>query len=449
MAIKHSHKREMHVFQTLRAKNVTVFGIDWSPAGYQLATGWEDGVRVWDVPSATVQHFFGSHSAIFSIAWSPDGSHLVCGDARGRIVLYDTVEWKELGVGTHHQKGVVYLAWSPDSRLFVSGAQDNNIAVWDGLSAEMRRVIRRHKSPVYGLSWSPNTNLFASGTHDKDVVIWNGDTGELVRTLAPASGPITNLSWSPDGRYLAAGVDHSAVQIWNPESGRLVYELEGHSSSMLYVQFSPDGKLFASKSKDGCLRIWRVDSWETIFVFRGKAGNTHGRLRFCPTRSLFAARDDNDKVVRIWEFDGDAWTRRTAAQATTQYTSAKIVFVGESNVGKSCLAMRLAEDRFPEDHERRTTHGMRFWPIEAGVLHPAAKPPAGQRRDVVLWDFGGQVEYQLVHQMFLNDTTLALIVIDPTRGQNALDEARNWNKRLEKHFGEQRSVKLLVGGAGR
>ncbi len=52
--------------------------------------------------------------------------------------------------------------------------------------------------------------------------------------------------------------------------------------------------------------------------------------------------------------------------------------------------MRLAEDRYPDDHEHVTTHGMRFWPMEAEKLHSAAKPPQGQRRDVVLWDFGGQ-----------------------------------------------------------
>ena len=64
---------------------------------------------------------------------------------------------------------------------------------------------------------------------------------------------------------------------------------------------------------------------------------------------------------------------------------------------------------------------------------------------MVLWDFGGQDEYHLVHQMFLHDTTLALLLIDPTRGRTALDEARDWNKRLEKHLGEDKAVKLLVG----
>jgi len=88
---------------------------------------------------------------------------------------------------------------------------------------------------------------------------------------------------------------------------------------------------------------------------------------------------------------------------------------------------------------------MRFWPMEAEELHASAKPPEGQRRDVVLWDFGGQDEYQLVHQMFLRDTTLALVLIDPTRGDVEFNRAREWDKRLEKQLGERRAVKLLVG----
>ncbi len=143
--------------------------------------------------------------------------------------------------------------------------------------------------------------------------------------------------------------------------------------------------------------------------------------------------------------DSEKPAEKAEERSTLQCVSAKIALVGESNVGKSCLAMRLAEDRYPEDVEMGATFGMRFWPMDAEELHPAVRTPKGQRRDVVLWDFGGQDEYQLVHQMFLQDTTLALVLIDPTRGRAAMDEARDWNKRLEYHLGKDQRVKLLVG----
>jgi len=122
-----------------------------------------------------------------------------------------------------------------------------------------------------------------------------------------------------------------------------------------------------------------------------------------------------------------------------------VVFIGESNVGKSCLAMRLAEGRYPRDEEHGSTHGMRFWKLEPEQLSEKAKAPEGQRRDVVLWDLGGQEEYRLVHQLFLHDTTLALVLLDPTRGQTAFEEVEAWVKRLDKQLGARRAVKLLVG----
>ena len=81
------------------------------------------------------------------------------------------------------------------------------------------------------------------------------------------------------------------------------------------------------------------------------------------------------QVLRIWDIVDIACSAGSAAQTTERsaYTSAKIVLVGESNVGKSCLAMRLAEDRYPDDHEHGTTHGMQFWPMEATTLHSSAK----------------------------------------------------------------------------
>jgi GTPase SAR1 family protein len=49
-----------------------------------------------------------------------------------------------------------------------------------------------------------------------------------------------------------------------------------------------------------------------------------------------------------------------------------------------------------------------------------------------------------VHQLFLHDTTLALILLDPTRN-TAFEDAIEWNVRLERQLRGQPAVKLLVG----
>src|SRR4051812_16405714 len=129
---------------------------------------------------------------------------------------------------------------------------------------------------------------------------------------------------------------------------------------------------------------------------------------------------------------------RSAGNPTRQR---KIVLVGESNVGKSCLALRLAQDRY---EEQGTTHGMRLWPATPEALGMAGTP-ATEKKEVAIWDLGGQEEYRLVHQLFLHDTTLALMLLDPTRGETAFGDIEEWNIRLQKQLGGQPTTKLLVG----
>src|SRR5262249_37164858 len=117
-----------------------------------------------------------------------------------------------------------------------------------------------------------------------------------------------------------------------------------------------------------------------------------------------------------------------AAEITTvvpySYVSAKVVLIGESSVGKSCLALRMATGEYKE---MGTTHGMRTWNMLPEQLDPVAAASEAEEREVFIWDLGGQQEYRLVHQLFLPETTLAMVLFDPTRGRAAFEDVREWN----------------------
>jgi GTPase SAR1 family protein len=168
-------------------------------------------------------------------------------------------------------------------------------------------------------------------------------------------------------------------------------------------------------------------------------------LAFHPSRPVLATLADKDCSVRIWELDIDVILGLAPAAPAQVYTTAKVVLLGDSNIGKSWLTSQLIDRRTPTPEQRGTTHGMRIWKQPASEFHPAAAPPSGENREVFLWDFGGQDEYQLVHQMFLHDTALALILIDPTRSGADRDKARAWNLRLVSQTGSRPVVKFLIG----
>lgn len=435
------------LLHTLRGHEAIIKEIAWSPDGRTLASGSNDGtIRLWNVQSGKLFRILEGHSAGgIIVSWSPDGWTLASGSHDRTVCLWDALIGQQRQAVEGHKQRILSLIWSPDGQRLASAADDGTIHIWASPSLERERKLEGHYGRSYSLAWSPDGRMLAAGSSDSTIRLWDAHSGELSRTLEGHKKDVNTLAWSPGHRILASGSDDTTIHIWDAQTGRLVNVLEGHTGWVICLRFSSDGKLLASKSGDDTVRLWRCDTWEPLAILDEATISSYlGGLAFHPTDPLLATRDDQDHIIRIWHLDYNVLFGLEPTH-TVQYTSAKIVLVGESNVGKSCLAMRLAEDRYPEDHEHGTTHGMRFWPMEPEHLHPNAAAPKGQRRDVILWDMGGQDEYRLIHQLFLHDTTLALILLDPTRGRIAFEAVEAWNKRLEKQLHGRKSVKLLVG----
>jgi len=87
---------------------------------------------------------------------------------------------------------------------------------------------------------------------------------------------------------------------------------------------------------------------------------------------------------------------------------AKLIIVGEGEVGKSCLLAALREDEWLES--RPTTHGIEIKPVI--VTHP----DSGTEISLNGWDFGGQLVYRFTHQLFFSAPAVYLVVWKPREG---------------------------------
>jgi small GTP-binding protein len=143
----------------------------------------------------------------------------------------------------------------------------------------------------------------------------------------------------------------------------------------------------------------------------------------------------NDHTVRIWDLPKEEAV--ATASPSTRYTNAKVVLVGESGVGKTGLAIRLAENRF---EATESTHGMQVYQLQL----PQLKDANAIEREVWLWDFAGQPDYRLIHQLYMDETALGLVVFDP-QNDNPFDPLGHWEKAL-RAAGLHEPVKLLVAG---
>ena len=434
---------------TLRGHTKWIGRIAWSPDGRLLATpGADSTVRVWDTDTGQSVRILERHAGtVFGVAWSPDGRLLSSGGLDSTVRVWDVGTGQLVRTLEGHTEIVYGVSWSPDGRLLASCGGDKTVRVWDAGTGHPVRTLAGHTERVFEVSWSPDVGLLASCGGDKTVRVWDAGTGHPIRTLAGHTGSVIGVSWSPDGRLLASGGSDQTVRIWEADTGQLVRTLEGHTNDVKSVSWLSDGKVVASKSEDGTVRLWRRETWAEAGRLT-EPSNSSGwppGLAFHPARAVLATLGEDERVVRIWDLDIDAILGQAPAAPPTVYTTAKVVLLGDSNIGKSWLASQLIERRTPAAEQRGTTHGMRIWKQPAEMFDPAAAPPAGEIREVFLWDFGGQDEYHLVHQMFLHDTTFVLVLIDPTRSGAERDKARAWNLRLANQTGTRPVVKFLIG----
>jgi len=390
-----------------------------------------------------------------SLAWSPDGRMLAFSAITGAVQLWDAASPDApLRTLDGHNGRIYTLAWSPDSKVLASGSRDNTICLWDVATGRLQHTLTGHRRAVYSVALSPDGKVLASASKDRTVCLWETQNWQLRRTLEGHTSGVASVAWSPDGKILATASFDDTVRIWERWSAKQRAVLKEHTGSVYYVTFSPDGRFLASKSSDHTIRLWDCERWRTVAVLDEPWADDHDYWPagpvFHPSRPLLLTLGMRDSEAHLYDLHPEAMVAdgppsgglrpRPQPEGLT-YVCAKIVMVGESNVGKSCLAMRLANDAYAE---QGTTHGMRFWKMKPEGFGPVATPE-GERREVVLWDMGGQDEYRLVHQLFLDETMIALILFDPTRGRIAFDEVAAWNKRLERQLQKRQAVKLLVG----
>ncbi len=99
---------------------------------------------------------------------------------------------------------------------------------------------------------------------------------------------------------------------------------------------------------------------------------------------------------------------RAKAAAQITLNEAKLILVGEGEVGKSCLLGALRGD--PWEEGRPTTHGIDIKPVKA--------IDSDSKKEITLngWDFGGQRVYRPTHQLFFSAPAVYLVVWKPREG---------------------------------
>ena len=132
--------------------------------------------------------------------------------------------------------------------------------------------------------------------------------------------------------------------------------------------------------------------------------------------------------------------RVTPDVSSPSKATAKVVFLGRSETGKSCLARRLATD---ECESLPSTHGMQLWSIPIQKLDPARAVPGNETREVALWDLAASPTISLSTKLSCPRHKPLSYLFDPTRDTVPLEDVEA-DDRLRRACPEVSALRALL-----
>jgi small GTP-binding protein len=378
-------------------------------------------VRLWDVETGACVRLLRGHNHsrrradVISLAWSADQRMALSGSQDTTVRLWDIDTGHCLHVLEGHTDDVETVAWSADQRYVLSGSKDRTLRLWDIDTGHCLHVLEGHTDDVETVAWSADRRLVVSGSKDRTLRLWDVETGRCLRVLEGHTHSISCAAWSADRRFVLSG--SSDARLWDVEKGHCVAVLKGHTGWIGRVAWSVDGRRAFSGDSQGGIRLWDLSA----FVTEARA-----------LEAQMPIEGHRKRLVGISNgIDSTQWS-----PTQVQYTNAKVLLVGESGVGKTGLSKRLASDIWePSDSTVGAWATQWKLPVASGE---------GVEREIWLWDFGGQADQRLIHQLYMDETALAVLVFDGQK-EDLFETLGQWDRDLTR-ASRNPFAKLLVAG---
>lgn len=414
--------------------------------GQRALSGGENGLmQLWDLGTGRrVRTFEGHTRTVWSIAFSADQRRaLSCGSYDKTIRLWDIETGRCLRVLEGHPGAPRNVAWGADQRHALSCAYDKTMRLWDVETGTCLRVYSGHTNDLFSVAWSADQRRALSASQDHTLRLWDVQSGACLRVFEGHTGFAYCVAWSADDRQALSGASDKTLRLWDVETGQCLRVFEGHTDSVMHLAWHTDQRLVISGSVDSTVRLWDVDSGRCLHVVDSHATRIEGLAWKDDQRTALSG--DRNGVVESHDLSAfieggtdldDVDPALPTAADQVQYTNAKVLMVGESGAGKTGLAKRLAMDAWqPSD----STVGA--WATQWKL---AVDPESGIEREIWLWDFGGQADQRLIHQLYMDETALAVLVFDGQK-ENLFETLGQWDRDLGR-ASRQPFAKLLVAG---
>jgi len=447
--------------KTLKGHIKGVYCVAVTPDGQNIISGsFDKTLRIWDLKTERCAAILDEHSdSIFCVAVTPDGRYAISASGDKTIRVWDLKTYLNILTLEGHSDSVDCIAVSPDGRYVISGSRDNTVRIWDLKSAVFEEdslqksensSTMRNKLEILMREEFPDSWFSSNDLKDRYETV-HGDielstvSKYLLKMLRDGAverrGKRKYMQYRLMTEDFSLDVKHPRTVSKEASWSKGFAILDGHGGAITGLAVTSDGQRVLTSSFDRTMRIYDLNN--KVCIKSIELNNCLLRIAIASDDEIVSSSDDNSLWVCQMpnDFDAPADLSRIAPpiESKRSYVNAKVVLLGEGAVGKTSLAYRLIEDKFVV---KDRTHGMNVWSLELPLPTDATMDCEAQ-----LWDLAGQEGYQLIHQSFLDQTALALLLINPSKDDPFAD-TEYWLKMLETAAGNQaakREVpKLLI-----
>ena len=288
------------------------------------------------------------------------------------------------------------IAWLNDQRLATTYT-NSSVAIWDIYNREKIDFVTENGFGVFCAAADRMRGKFWSVNHDKTIRMWDGDTG-LQLALH-----------------------------------------EGMKERGTTIAVAAHAPLLAVHCENGDTLLLHSKSLTALTQFKAYKGTLLSAVSFHPQRPLLATIGEDGRTVRIIAYDTEALGLEATVRSATRYANAKVILLGDTGVGKSGLSLQLVHGCYEKTD---SSHARRAHLLSSEVVDA---PEGGKiQREILLWDLAGQPAYRLVHQLSVEDATLACVLCDSRRETHPLEGATYWARVLAQARSSVPLTKFLI-----
>ena len=241
------------------------YSVAFSPDGKHLLSGGTNGIRQWQVSDGQEVWRSLDDDSVYAIALSRDHKWIVSGSKEGATVWDAKSHDKVHQVHLSNPVTVYAADISPDSAKFATGTgasrtDSHSVNVWDITTGErIAGPLGHDDSMVVGVKFSPNGNHITTLT-DNHIRIFNSKTGDqliIIEHEAPSWSPITPIVWPSDGQLFVMSLG-GKIKCFDTSTGSQLVEWQiENGSSFMSIALSTNNKFITSSAGHS------VSFWDT------------------------------------------------------------------------------------------------------------------------------------------------------------------------------------------